>query len=174
MKIRRLVAYIIDWYLITFLMNSLLVIIDVYKKGSLISNVVPISVFDKNEQLVILGILFIVEIVYFCVIPRYVFKGQTIGKKILKIKIINDNGSEATFMNLLRRDLLGVVIVEGSFVPLSNYIRNVLMPYVGRVPVRYLVYLFTIISLVSVSLLVFEKNGRMFHDYIGGTKVVML
>lgn len=62
MKIRRLVAYIIDWYLITFLMNSLLVAIDVYKKGSLISNVVPISVFDKNEQLVILGILFIVEI----------------------------------------------------------------------------------------------------------------
>lgn len=48
MKIRRLVAYIIDWYLITFLMNSLLVAIDVYKKGSLISNVVPISVFDKN------------------------------------------------------------------------------------------------------------------------------
>ena len=155
-------------------MNSLLVAIDVYKKGSLISNVVPISVFDKNEQLVILGILFIVEIVYFCVIPRYVFKGQTIGKKILKIKIINNNGSETTFMNLLRRDLLGVVIVEGSFVPLSNYIRNVLMPYVGRVPVQYLVYLFTIISLVSVSLLVFKKNGRMFHDYIGGTKVVML
>lgn len=155
-------------------MNSLLVAIDVYKKGSLITNVVPISVFDKNEQIVILGILFIVEIVYFCVIPRYVFKGQTIGKKILKIKIINNNGSEATFMNLFRRDLLGVVIVEGSFAPLSNYIRNVLMPYVGRIPVQYLVYLFTIISLVSVSLLVFEKNGRMFHDYIGGTKVVML
>ena len=174
MKIKRLLAYIIDWYLIMFLMNSLLVAIDVYKKGSLISNVVPISVFDKNEQLVILGILFIVEIVYFCVIPRYVFKGQTIGKKILKIKIINNNGSETTFMNLLRRDLLGVVIVEGSFVPLSNYIRNVLMPYVGRVPVQYLVYLFTIVSLVSVSLLVFEKNGRMFHDYIGGTKVVVL
>lgn len=76
MKIRRLVAYIIDWYLITFLMNSLLVIIDVYKKGSLISNVVPISVFDKNEQLVILGILFIVEIVYFCVIPRYVLRDK--------------------------------------------------------------------------------------------------
>lgn len=174
MKIRRLVAYVIDWYLITFLMNSLLVAVDVYRKGSLITNVVPISVFDKSEQLVILGILFIVEIIYFCVIPKYVFKGQTIGKKILKIKIVNNNDSEVTFMNLLRRDLLGVVIVEGSFVPLSNYIRNVLMPYVGRVPVQYLVYLFTIISLVSVSLLVFDKNGRMLHDYIGGTKVVVL
>ena len=155
-------------------MNSLLVAVDVYRKGSLITNVVPISVFDKSEQLVILGILFIVEIIYFCVIPKYVFKGQTIGKKILKIKIVNNNDSEVTFMNLLRRDLLGVVIVEGSFVPLSNYIRNVLMPYVGRVPVQYLVYLFTIISLVSVSLLVFDKNGRMLHDYIGGTKVVVL
>ena len=174
MKIRRLLAYIIDWYLITFLMNSLLVAIDVYKKGSLISNVVPINVFDKSEQLIILGILFIVEIIYFCIIPKYVFKGQTIGKKILKLMVVNNNGSEATFVNLLRRDLLGVVIVEGSFVPLSNYIRNVLTPYVGRVPVQYLVYLFTIVSLVSVSLLVFEKNGRMLHDYIGGTKVVVL
>ena len=118
--------------------------------------------------------MFIVEIIYFCIIPKYVFKGQTIGKKILKLKVVNNNGSEATFMNLLRRDLLGVVIIEGSFVPLSNYIRNVLMPYVGRVPVQYLVYLFTIVSLVSVSLLVFEKNGRMLHDYIGGTKVVVL
>lgn len=174
MKIRRLMAYLIDWYLITFFMNLLLAIFVINKEGTMITNLIPIGYFKGIEQFVVLGLLFVLEILYFCIIPTYLFKGQTIGKKILKIKVVNKDNSDVSFINLLKRDLIGTVFIEGSLLPLSNYIRNILIIYIGNTPVQYMVYIFTITTIVSLALAVFGKEQKMLHDYVGGTKVVLV
>ena len=69
---------------------------------------------------------------YFCVVPKYFLKGQTLGKKLTKIKVVNKDGSDVSFLNLWKRDILGMIMIEGCFMPLSNYMRNVLMLVIGR------------------------------------------
>ena len=155
-------------------MNLLLFVLVYYKENAAITNLIPIGYFKGTEQLLVLLTLLAIHFIYFCLIPRFVFEGQTLGKKLLKIKVVNRDGNKATLLNLLLRDLVGVVLVEGSFWPISNYIRNVLMPYIGRTPVQYMVYIAAFVSFVSLVFSFINKDQKMNHDFIGGTKVVLL
>ncbi|MBS6374746.1 MAG: RDD family protein [Erysipelotrichaceae bacterium] len=174
MKIRRAIAYFIDWYLITFLMNLLLVVADYMQTGVMTTNVMPITRFQAGEQVLLLIILFFLQILYFCVIPKYLLKGQTLGKKLTKIKVVNKDGSEVSFLNLWKRDILGMIVIEGCFMPLSNYIRNVLMLVIGRSFTQYFIYFSFAAGFVSIAFLLFDRKGRMLHDFIGSTKVVVV
>lgn len=172
MKMRRIIAYMIDWYIISFLMNVLMVTVVYLKQHEIITNLVPIGYFDGNTQVVLLLLLLVIQIIYFCCLP-ILFNGQTLGKKITKLKIVNKDGTNVSFLNLLKRDLLGMVIIEGCFSPFSNYIRNVLITFIGRTFVQYLIYISFAMGLISILLMLFKKE-KMLHDLIGGTKVIML
>lgn len=174
MKIRRAIAYFIDWYLITFLMNLLLVMADYMRSGEMVTNVMPITRFHGSEQMILLGALFFLQILYFCVVPKYFLKGQTLGKKLTKIKVVNKDGSDVSFVNLWKRDCLGMIMIEGCFMPLSNYLRNVLMLVIGRSFTQYFIYFSFAAGFVSIAFLLFDRKGRMLHDLVGSTKVVVV
>ena len=75
--------------------------------------------------------------------------GQTIGKRLMKIKIVNLDGSKPIFMNLIVKRYLPVWIVSG-------------IPIVGG-----------FINLVNI-LFIFKNDRRCIHDLIAGTKVVKI
>lgn len=73
--------------------------------------------------------------------------GQTIGKKLMNIRIVTDAGTKPEFMDLLIKRY-GVMWIIG------------IIPYVGG-----------LVSLVNV-LLIFRENRKCLHDDIAGTKVI--
>lgn len=174
MFVRRLVAYAIDWYLISFAMNLVLVIAAYQLLGVVFAGMVPLTAFDGGLRLALFCVLVVLDALYFCVLPRYGLKGQTLGKRLLRLRVERASGGEATLACFLRRELLGIVVIEGCFSPLSNYLRNVLLLWVPRDVVQGIVWAGIVIGAVSVGLMVLTAQRRMIHDFVGGTRVVLV
>jgi uncharacterized RDD family membrane protein YckC len=57
------------------------------------------------------AVLIIVLIFYFVAIPFYL-KGQTIGKRIFKLKIVNEDGSDVGVKELFFREIIGKLFID--------------------------------------------------------------
>ena len=174
MILRRLVAYALDWYVISFVMNLVLVAAAYQVQGVAFTGLVPITVFEGSLRLALFALLACIGVIYFCVVPRYALGGQTLGKRLFRLRIERARGGAAALPNYLARELLGIVVIEGCFSPLSNYLRNVLLLWVPRDAVQVMVWAGIVIGVASVGLMLITRERRMLHDLVGGTRVVVL
>ena len=104
-------------------------------------------------------------------VPAAVWKGQTLGKRWLHIKIVGADGGEATPGMLARRQLLGIILVEGSLVSASTIWHQLVTILTGVNVVTALMYAGMAVSLVS-AVLTLAGRRRAIHDRISGTVVV--
>jgi len=96
-----------------------------------------------NNVIVSLGSL----VVFFVINGATLFgSGQTLAKKILKIRAVEDNGRKASIGSILKR--------------YAFYMLVPLVPVVG-----------SIIAIVNICF-IFGENHKCLHDMVGGTKVV--
>lgn len=170
--IRRFGAYFIDWYLVMVIMNVFLLVAAYVVTGSLYVGSLPLVFFKPELRLPLLGILIAIEFVFYVCVPRFVWRGQTIGKRLLRLRVVSLQGNDAGIVRLAVRDMVGVVLLEGCFSPLSNYVRNYLMLFVGRDVIEYTVWFSWAAGAVSILVLLVTKR-RMLHDFIAGTAVVL-
>ena len=98
---------------------------------------------------------------------------QYYDKKICKIKIVQTNNEEVEFKNILLRQLVGIIIVEGSLVTASAIWHQIFTLLTGINVVSILMYAGFVTGIISACLVLFSKDHRALHDYIGNTKVVM-
>lgn len=91
--LRRTIAYFLDYFLFTFILGI----------------ITPI--FNIKLDMNIIPILFLL---YF-IISNILFKGQTLGKKIVKIKIANVDGKSAKLYQILLRYILRYLIYYGIY-----------------------------------------------------------
>lgn len=99
-----------------------------------------------------------------------VFKGQTIGKKLFRLRIVSNDDKPVTMGQLFLREVVGLVLIEGYFSPISSYFRTFLaMQYGNIVLIHGIWYAIVVISLILARL---TKNHRMIHDLISNTKVI--
>jgi len=85
--------------------------------------------------------------IFYTLIPTYVWKGQTIMKKLLGIAVVKEDDSEVDLSTLLLRNVL-------SFL-------NVL-------PIPYIIQLLVLVD----ALFIFTQDKRTLHDLIAKTKVI--
>ena len=94
---KRITATIIDYYII--ILSSTL-FIGIITMGKFSANAVTVALYF---------VVFIPSVIF----KDYVFKDASIGKKLMKIKIVGENGEYATFeMRLLRSITLIFVPIE--------------------------------------------------------------
>lgn len=188
--LQRLVAYLIDGFIITMIISmiaSLFVNSDAIQKinnelvdlinklqtndVSYFTYIKEVSVLElelaKQSGITTIVTLF-VEILYFVVFQIY-NSGQTIGKKIMKIKVISNNG-ELTMNQMIVRSLLINSV-------LLNMISLVAVSFIND-PMQYLYvfgsfdsiqYLFVIVTTLMV---MFRKDHVSLHDMITNTRVI--
>ena len=169
-RMRRFFAMIIDWYLAQ--MIAVLPITFYFRGGDYLkASMFKLENYDFQVGL-FLGVFgIVVGIIYYVLIPIF-WKGQTIGKKICKIKIVQVDGSPVRPLSIVVRELIGSTFLEGGIIIIATYMRRML-PLFGMVmlvePLKYIAYGLTIASIVYAY---FQPLSQSFHDKIAKTVVV--
>lgn len=169
--VKRFISYLIDWYAGALCTAVPISIISQKLTNTMLNqNIVE---FEQPYGLIggILAVLF--AIFYFVIVPTYIYPGQTLGKRACKIMIVKNDDEQVTIKNMLLRQLLGIIVIEGVLVTASAIWHEVVTIITQVNFVTPLMYAGFVISAISILLYLFKGEHRALHDYLGNTKVVM-
>jgi len=123
----------------------------------------------QKENILQSGISVALTIAYF-VVFQYMNKGQTIGKKILKIKVVDKDTKEpiSIFKGLLR-SLVILSILSGTLCILFIYIFNRNNYFALYTILLFLEGIFTMTTMI---LILYRKDSRGLHDMMANTIVI--
>lgn len=171
--VKRTIAYIIDWYLGAIFASLPIVFIYscTYNDKTMISNLLTIS--QKNTMIAIIaGVLSLLfAFFYYVFIPYKIWQGQTLGKHIMKIKIVQEDNQNMTFSKLFLRQVIGLWLIEGAAISASATFRQLSEIISGQSQViLYWQYIAYAITFVSCLLLIVKQKSL--HDYLAKTDVI--
>lgn len=201
---RRISAFLIDIFLVTFISTIFSSISyvnpfignykvaydeyrEIYKSESesvltnpTIKNVVDYSnkmskqIYKIDYSMLFNNIYYLVFSFLYFVLFAYFTNGQTLGKKLFKLKVVRQDGEKVKLSNLILRTLL-----SGSSIFMGVNIIGVIQLLLLMIPqnqVYFYAILFSsmfsyVIEIIGLVLL-FSKEHRSLDDIIGSTKVI--
>ena len=128
---------------------------------------------DINYQLIKEGVpqtivSTVLSIIYFVVLA-YFMNGETLGKKLMKIKITSNNDKKLTMNNYLIRALVidSVLINIITIITILLFSKDIYLTSYNIIS-----YVFSLVYIVSLAMILFSKNGRGLQDILANTKVI--
>ncbi|WP_136796257.1 RDD family protein [Desulfosediminicola ganghwensis] len=126
-----------------------------------------------SQQFVVLGgwgriVGFAIAALYFGVLNSRILNGQTVGKKIFGIQVVDENGQLIDiWKSLIRYSIIGVPFFLNGAQISANVLHSVWLYLVA--------FLVFGVGLSIVYLLVFNRNTRQsLHDFLVGTYVIKI
>ncbi len=157
--LKRILAFSIDIYLGSLLATLPISLASMYFLGEMTQNV---FLLDKTVAIGMIVLSFAILFLYYLVVPWKLFKGQTIGKRLVGIRIcFNDDQA------LFKRQFL-MMLTMTSLTKLVIQLVGIISGYNF---VDVFIDLARSAAFVSLMLIVFTKNRRSIHDMISGTFV---
>ncbi len=172
---RRLGAYAIDWAVGGILTGFPAVILyaAVTKRTDYFSDlyVFPSLGYSTMWSYLVFALCLVMFMFYFVYVPSKMHPGQTLGKRIMKIKVTNMDNNQPTPKQWMQRQVIGLLILEGSATIMSTYLREVLTLATGTYFEYSFGYVAVMITMISAVLVFATPSHRSIHDYISKTKV---
>ena len=100
---------------------------------------------------------FLVNVVGLIVIPMFLWKGQSVGKKLLKIKIVKATGEETENMDILKRYAIPFGLTILGVIPVINILVCCVNP---------------IVAITNLVLLFSDDKKQTLFDKVAETLVV--
>lgn len=172
-RFNRFGAYFLDHYLQILISSIPVFIIWIIANQSIGNNeqIANIDTLPSTWQFPAVIMVVLIMMAYNIILPYYIYEGQTFGKKLIGIKIVQKNGEKATLLHLFVR-YLSVMLLEA----------NTYFSAIGGVMFYFLAKQFdfamqwnnalAIIFVLSALIAAFNKERRSIHDFISGTKVI--
>lgn len=164
---KRILATMIDWLIGGIICNLPAVLAYAYldKKSSL-TNLYQLEAigYSRSDILLILFLCIILTFFYFVIIPWKFFPGQTIGKRIMKLKILKQDGKRLTFIDYVTREFVFLNLIEGSAVSTSNFFRVFLTTTTKIYLDDILNIIWFIMTFISATLLFVRNDHLCLHD----------
>lgn len=186
--LKRVSAYIFDFLLLliifsvvtmesvndtTSLDNELNNVVNQFSNGEITLEEYSDKVIDitheKQQRSLFANVMQIVLTIGYFVVFAYLNGGQTIGKKLFGIKLVNKDGGLPSIWNLIVRSLFIYSIVSLCF---SAVFVKLLNSYTFSYGFLTLSLMEEVIVLVSFLMVLYRKDGRGVHDLVAGTKVI--
>ena len=174
----RFIAYVIDWVLGGILTGFPAVYIYAYVTQS--SDMFgELYVFETGGYSIhwayLAGILCVLlALFYYVFVPLKLFPGQTLGKKMMKIKIVTENNQELNFKALFIRQVVGLFMLESGSLVVCSYIRQLFSMATTMYVDIVWQWVGSILFMISAGLAAFTNSHRAFHDYLAKTKVIFV
>lgn len=184
-SLKRIIAFVIDIVLLTFVLTVFvnLTHIDPYMNNYKKTNEQYLEEIKKenNEDTIIslnydlykykvvsngLSVIFLIG--YFGVF-QMLNKGQTLGKKLMKIKVVSNSNKKLTFINYLIR----IIVLNNIIFTILNIVLVYLLKDNAFYYVTYICSLLSsLIYLVNIMMIILKRDNRGLHDILAKTKVV--
>lgn len=133
------------------------------------SNIQTTNNYNLIKYSTVPTIISILTILLYFVVIQFYCNGKTIGKKIMKLKVVNYSNKKLTIMNFLIRSLL----LNEVFINVLNVIFVNILSKNNYIAYNHIIYIITYILEMSIIFSIFiDKNNRGIHDYISNTKVI--
>ena len=188
---QRLLAYLIDFFIITLVMWPIQWIIPTGHADEKSEELLEISEqFTKQEidekeyynrtaelnyeiskDTAALSIVEIMIYLLYFVFYQGYNKGQTFGKRMMKIKVQSTEKKELTYDALLKRTLLNQTLYASILLAVLLLFLNATSYFLWN---GILILSSMILLIVMVVMVMFRKDGRGLHDLIAHTEVVIV
>ncbi len=188
-SLKRITAFVIDIVIVTLIYAAInLLPIDPYRdeyksaydkytelvkenqdgsadiEEELISLNYDVYKYKTYSSLISVGVF----ILYFGVL-QFLLKGQTFGKKLMKIKVVSSNEKDVSIF----RYILRIIVLNNIWLSLINtgavYVCKGIKFY-------YVTYVISMISfllyMMNIIMIMFRKDSRGLHDFVASTKVI--
>lgn len=166
---KRGFAFLLDWYLGSALSAVPAGILWNILTGETSINT-DVTLFEAPWGWIagLLGLLF--GAAYYYLVPLKIWRGQTFGKRLMNIRIVGEDGGMLSARQLAVRQIVGIMILEGSFMITGQYVIQMVTMLTAGAIGNMLDYLMLGAFLISVWM-VFKK-GRAVHDLWSDSRVV--
>lgn len=141
----RIMAFVFDW-LIVWLFCVLIMVFPIINLIKDAKNATTAETISLMLCLIVFGLSCFIFIVFYFVILPVILKGQTIGKKIFKIRVVKQNGSDVDYLTMFVREIIGKVLIGFAS--------------------------FGITVIIRLICLAIKNNQLSYHDVLSSTAVI--
>ena len=195
-SIKRIIAYIIDFLLLNLVLLPIinLKVINPYlneyneysiqyqdliessKEDASIVNTAEYKekfmnlTFQLNKNSVVTNVISMAGMLLYFGVIQYFWNGQTVGKKILKLKVVSNNEKDKLNIgNFILRSFILYGILYTLLLTVFVYVLSVKNYYYFSMIIGYMQLL--TIAVISIMVLL-RKDNRGLHDLLSKTKVI--
>ncbi len=126
--------------------------------------------YEQTKAIGFSNIITIIILVLYFIVFQIYQEGQTLGKKLMKIKIIKNDHSSLTMNNMIARELINNFILADILIAIVTLFGKNAYFY-GSSIIEVIQYLIVIITMFMI---IIRKDGRGVADCIVGTRVISL
>ena len=127
--------------------------------------------YSLEKNMMIYNVIYIVMIIiYFGLLPIFT-NGQTIGKRLLCLKVVTKDGKDAGFVRYTVRSL---ILYQSVFTIIQMILVGTLSVDNYYTAIDFVTIARDLVYYVILFMVMVRIDGRGLHDFIAGTKVVML
>lgn len=168
---RRGIAYIIDWYLASLLAMVPFVLIGLANNMKYYQ-FLNIELLTFQETIIAICISLAFTVLYFYIVPLRIFPGQTLGKKFMKLKIIEKNQNHCYAFHLFIRQIIMILFIEISLYSIGGIFINSLVRLTQIEMFLSFANMSGWITLLSVIMMLLSRTHIALHDFLSHTIVI--
>ncbi len=166
---KRCFAFVVDWYVGAAIASMPAIFLWEKLTGEVSPNT-DLILFESPYGYIagLLGIVF--ALAYYYIVPLAAWKGQTLGKRLMKLQIVDVDGSSISAGNLFLRQFVGIMILEAAFLMTGNMFSQMITMATTEMVGTVIGWIQIAAFIISV-LLVWRK-GYAIHDLLGRSSVI--
>ena len=186
---KRMGAFVIDYFIVLVIVSLITMGFNTNKNNDLNNQMNQLISDYQNEKITIdeykdetyklnyelqkenitVNIVTITLYIGYFVVFATLNKGQTLGKKLLKIRVVNKNNDKPSIWNMLVRSLFIYNIISILFSTVAVKFLNInTFTYIYTT----LGYIECFVIIISFFMVIYKKDGRGLHDMMACTNVI--